>query len=95
MPLGEMLNLEQLSETCKRLNRWTFFFTSCPANCVGELLTILHAWSKEQSDKNKSLEAAANQQLRRYSEPRQRDGFLLRALGRLTQCVGRECSDLC
>ncbi|PVH94031.1 hypothetical protein DM02DRAFT_618901 [Periconia macrospinosa] len=35
MPLGEMLDLERLSGRCRELGRWTFFFTSAPANCVG------------------------------------------------------------
>ncbi|KAF2755267.1 hypothetical protein EJ05DRAFT_128118 [Pseudovirgaria hyperparasitica] len=33
MPLGEMLDLEKLSETCKKYNRWFFFFSSAPFNC--------------------------------------------------------------
>ena len=33
MPLGEMLDLEKLSQLCKKNNRWVFFFTSAPANC--------------------------------------------------------------
>jgi hypothetical protein len=35
MPLGEMLDLEKAAEICRRLGRWTFFFTSAPANCPG------------------------------------------------------------
>jgi hypothetical protein len=35
MPLGEMLDLEKLSEKCKERKRWTFFFTSSPANVKG------------------------------------------------------------
>ncbi|KAJ4289854.1 hypothetical protein N0V90_011186 [Kalmusia sp. IMI 367209] len=35
MPLGEMLDLERLSEKCRERGRWTFFFTSAPANCPG------------------------------------------------------------
>ena len=35
MPLGEMFDLEKLSETCKKKNRWTFFFSSAPANVPG------------------------------------------------------------
>jgi hypothetical protein len=34
MPLGEMLDLEGLSKKCKERNRWFFFFTSAPANCL-------------------------------------------------------------
>ncbi|KAH8731610.1 hypothetical protein GQ44DRAFT_736039 [Phaeosphaeriaceae sp. PMI808] len=33
MPLGEMLDLEKLAQTCRDKNRWFFFFTSAPANC--------------------------------------------------------------
>lgn len=33
MPLGEMLDLEKVSELAKKNKRWTFFFTSAPANC--------------------------------------------------------------
>ncbi|KAI8943365.1 hypothetical protein NX059_001380 [Plenodomus lindquistii] len=35
MPLGEMLDLEKLAKTCREKNRWTFFFSSAPANCPG------------------------------------------------------------
>lgn len=35
MPLGEMLDLERLSEMCKKQKRYTFFFSSMPANCQG------------------------------------------------------------
>jgi hypothetical protein len=37
MPLGEMLDLEKLAQTCREKNRWFFFFTSAPANCPGKL----------------------------------------------------------
>jgi len=33
MPLGEMLDLEKVSELAKKHKRWTFFFTCAPANC--------------------------------------------------------------
>lgn len=33
MPLGEMLDLERLAQSCREKNRWTFFFSSQPANC--------------------------------------------------------------
>ncbi|KAH7009729.1 hypothetical protein EDB80DRAFT_713762 [Ilyonectria destructans] len=33
MPLGEMLQLENLAEKCRERKKWTFFFTSAPANC--------------------------------------------------------------
>ncbi|KAF1987883.1 hypothetical protein K402DRAFT_329700 [Aulographum hederae CBS 113979] len=32
MPIGEMWDLEALSEECKRQNRWSFFLTSAPLN---------------------------------------------------------------
>ncbi|KAF2179086.1 hypothetical protein K469DRAFT_741767 [Zopfia rhizophila CBS 207.26] len=35
MPLGEMLDLEKLAKRCRETNRWFFFFSSVPANCVG------------------------------------------------------------
>ncbi len=34
-PIGELFDLEKLSETCKKLNRWTFFFSSAPLNYTG------------------------------------------------------------
>lgn len=30
MPIGELFDLEKLSEVCKRLNQWSFFFSSVP-----------------------------------------------------------------
>jgi len=35
MPLGEMLDLEKLTQKCREKNRWFFFFSSSPANCPG------------------------------------------------------------
>ncbi|KAM0269665.1 hypothetical protein ACHAQH_009664 [Verticillium albo-atrum] len=35
MPIGEMFDLERLANTCKQLNRWTFFFASMPLNMPG------------------------------------------------------------
>jgi hypothetical protein len=32
---GEMFDLEALAETCKQLNRWTFFVSSNPFNMPG------------------------------------------------------------
>ena len=37
VPIGEMLDLERLAQRCRELVRWTFFFTSAPANVHGEL----------------------------------------------------------
>lgn len=34
IPIGEMFDLEDLAETCKRLGRWTFFVSSSPLNCA-------------------------------------------------------------
>jgi hypothetical protein len=42
MPLGEMLDLERLSLKCRERNRWTFFFSSAPANCPG-MSSSLHS----------------------------------------------------
>jgi len=35
MPLGEMLDLERLAQKCKEVGRYTFFFSSTPANVPG------------------------------------------------------------
>lgn len=35
-PLGEMVDLEKLAQTCREKNRWTFFVTSAPANVPGK-----------------------------------------------------------
>jgi hypothetical protein len=32
---GELFDLEKLAETCKQLNRWTFFMSSSPFNMKG------------------------------------------------------------
>jgi hypothetical protein len=37
VPIGEMLDLERLAQRCRELGRWTFFFTSAPANVHGQL----------------------------------------------------------
>lgn len=34
-PLGELWDLEELSEVCKKLNKWSFFITSAPLNVAG------------------------------------------------------------
>ena len=33
--IGELFDLERLAETCKELNRWTFFMVSSPFNMRG------------------------------------------------------------
>jgi hypothetical protein len=43
MPLGEMVDLEKLSKLCKKNKRWTFFFCSNPANCVGGVSSHVNA----------------------------------------------------
>lgn len=43
MPLGEMLDLEYVSELCKKHKRYTFFFTSAPARCVGGVASAVNA----------------------------------------------------
>ena len=35
MPIGEMFDLEGLSEMCREEKRWTFFVTSAPFNMPG------------------------------------------------------------
>ncbi len=35
MPIGEMFDLDELAEVCKRHQRWSFFFTSAPLNFPG------------------------------------------------------------
>jgi hypothetical protein len=35
MPLGEMLDLEKLSQLCRERKRYFFFFSSAPNNCPG------------------------------------------------------------
>lgn len=34
-PIGELWNLEKLSQVCEDLKRWEFFFTSAPLNVPG------------------------------------------------------------
>lgn len=34
VPIGEMFDLDELSDICKRLGRWTFFVSSSPLNCT-------------------------------------------------------------
>lgn len=43
VPLGELLDLEKLSETCEEKQRWTFFFTSMP-------LKVSSTWSTHRSE---------------------------------------------
>ncbi|KAK6383965.1 hypothetical protein LTS17_003257 [Exophiala oligosperma] len=35
MPVGEMFDLDELAEACKKLRKWSFFFTSAPLNFPG------------------------------------------------------------
>lgn len=34
-PIGEMFNLEELAETCRKHQKWSCFFTSAPLNFPG------------------------------------------------------------
>lgn len=34
-PLGELWDLEELADQCKKHGRWRFFVTSCPLNVAG------------------------------------------------------------
>lgn len=34
-PIGELWNLEELAEECRKENKWSFFFTSAPLNVPG------------------------------------------------------------
>jgi hypothetical protein len=34
-PIGELWNLEQLAEVCKKENKYSFFLTSAPLNVHG------------------------------------------------------------
>lgn len=49
-PIGELFDLERLSEECKKRKRYTFFFTSMPLNVslpnqsVKTLLTVIGPW---------------------------------------------------
>lgn len=35
LPIGELFNLEQLAEECKKHNKWSFFFSSMPLRVPG------------------------------------------------------------
>lgn len=37
-PIGELLDLEKLTEKCREEGRWTFFVASSPNNCHGKYL---------------------------------------------------------
>jgi len=39
MPIGELFNLEELSEVCVKLGRYSFFFASMPLNIPGGVAT--------------------------------------------------------
>jgi kynurenine formamidase len=43
MPLGEMLDLEKLSQLCKQRKRYFFFFSSAPNNCPGGVSSHVNA----------------------------------------------------
>lgn len=39
MPIGELFDLERLSEECKKRERWSFFFSSMPLK-VGKMIIL-------------------------------------------------------
>ncbi|KAI1081668.1 hypothetical protein F5B20DRAFT_569615 [Whalleya microplaca] len=41
--IGEMFDLEKLSEECQKRQRWTFFFTSAPFNTPGGVASLPNA----------------------------------------------------
>lgn len=43
VPIGEMWDLDQLAETCKRKKQYTFFLASVPANVRGRWTPPCHA----------------------------------------------------
>jgi len=43
MPIGELFDLEKLATECRRLNKWSFFFSSVPLKVPGVLL--VSEWS--------------------------------------------------
>ncbi|PWN48985.1 hypothetical protein IE53DRAFT_388806 [Violaceomyces palustris] len=42
-PIGELFDLEELAETCKRHGRWSFFFTSAPSRVTGGVASSCNA----------------------------------------------------
>ncbi len=45
LPLGELFDLERLSEECRKRKRWTFFFSSMPLKV--RIYTTEATWQKE------------------------------------------------
>lgn len=43
MPIGEVWNLEDLANCCRRLKRWTFFLTSQPLDIPGGIASPCNA----------------------------------------------------
>jgi hypothetical protein len=43
IPIGEMVDLERVSEVARREGRWTFFFTSAPFRTIGGIASFLNA----------------------------------------------------
>lgn len=39
MPIGELFDLERLANECRRLNKWSFFFSSVPLNVPGGVVS--------------------------------------------------------
>lgn len=44
MPIGEMFDLEALSEECRKRRRWSFLFSSMPLNVSKRLSSLNYAW---------------------------------------------------
>lgn len=40
MPIGELFDLEKLSDLCAREGKWSFFMTVCPLNVTGGIATV-------------------------------------------------------
>jgi kynurenine formamidase len=43
MMIGELFNLEKLTEKCKEVGRWSFFLSSVPLNVPGGVASFLNA----------------------------------------------------
>ena len=40
MPIGELFDLEKLADECRRLGKWSFFFSSMPLNVSADLVIL-------------------------------------------------------
>ncbi|KAJ5231251.1 hypothetical protein N7489_011959 [Penicillium chrysogenum] len=59
VPIGELFDLEQLSQECRKRNRWTFFFSSVPLKVPGGLQAPRMAWLYFDQDYYRQLQAQA------------------------------------